>query len=283
MTFSTGLLIEAQAPAHHTASIGLVCGANRGVGDHLGSIGSLPIEAMGLANAMGPFKDQNGSSTCVGHGLGRGADTRMRVQGIIQEYPSVRAIYTLSNELLRAKKTTKLEDTGTYARVAMQGCADFGVPFEKDWPLWKEDGSGVYDVTQEVPPDVLQRASAWKLKEQFTVYETGQARIDRCCDALAKNFPLPCASTVDDVFGNHTGLDVLPAPIATATDGHMLCIVGYRTNITHGKREFLISNSWLDWGFNLTSSIRGVAWVSEEWVLALHEIYSFTMTHGVAA
>jgi hypothetical protein len=279
---SKGLIFEDDAPIHHAALISGSAGKNRPLSDLIGGISSLPNEAMGLAEAMGPFRDQGQSASCVGHGITRGADTRLRFIGAPGPYGSPRAVYTLSNELLRINKHDRLRDEGTYARTAMQVCADFGVPPEDAWPLWKEDGSGIYDVTQEVPPDVQQRASAWKLKEQFTVYESGQARIERCCDALAKGFPLPCAATVDGVFESHAGQDVIPAPEPGATDGHMLCLVGYRTNAS-GRKEFILSNSWLDWGFDLSPTIRGVAWVDEAWVIALREIYGFTLTHGRAS
>jgi hypothetical protein len=102
------------------------------------------------------------------------------------------------------------------------------------------------------------------------------------CDAIVKGFPLPVAAIIDDVFEQHSGFDAIPAPDPKAQEGHAICILAYRTNAL-GKREFLLSNSWAGWGFDLTPEIHGVAWASEAWALALREIYGFTLTHGVSS
>lgn len=253
----------------------VLCGVNRDVGELFGAPTSLPSEAMALVNALPALKNQGESNSCVAHGIANGAETRLKAIGLSPPPSAVRQIYTQSNELLRRTKNEKLRDDGTYARTAMKACADFGVAHSTDWPLYDASGH-LQDVTKEVPPGVLQHASAWKLREQFSVYATGQARLNAVCGALVNLNPLPCAGQVDTVFEAYNGSGVIPAPDpAKLAGGHMTCIVAYRTNVA-GKREFMIVNSWSDWGLQSGHSL---AWVSEEWVLALQEIYGLALTH----
>lgn len=254
----------------------LLCGGmNLDAGEHFGAPVGLPKTSLDMMNALPPVKDQGSTSTCVAHGIANGAETRLAIQGIKVPPSAVRQIYTLSNELLKRSIAEKLKDEGTYPRVAMKACADFGVGEEKDWPLYNAGGH-VNDVTQEVPLDVLQRASSWKLKEQFTVYQTGRERLATVAACLSNHQPMPCAGLVDQVFMDYNGVGVLPAsdPRRIA-GGHMVCLIGYRTNAA-GHYEFLIVNSWKGWGF----ADRSLAWVSEAWILGLQEIFRFTLTHG---
>ncbi len=250
-------------------------GVNPGIDMHFGgSLSAYPGEALALANALPALKTQGGTNSCVGHGIDVGAEARCRVQGINVPPGSPLGIYNLTCMLQRKNANEPLRDEGSYARIAMKACADFGVPQEIDWPLWNPDGSQ-RSATTELPPHILQRASAWKLKEQFTVYQTGQARIDACCKALAQKFPLPTAGMVDEPFMNYNGSGVLTRPDPQLeVGGHMTCIIGYRTN-SAGKKEFLIVNSWVRWGMP-----GSLAWVDEEWVKTQWEIYAFTITKG---
>ena len=62
----------------------------------------------------------------------------------------------------------------------------------------------------------------------------------------------------------------------------MVAIVGYRTEAQTAKRQYLIANSWGDWGLTFQGR-PSMAWVSEEWVLAQEEIYQMRVTRGRSA
>jgi len=272
----------AEEPEQHD---GLCGGPNRDarIGLDVGGAGALPKRGAGLVHALPPFKDQGNSLTCCAHGWATGAETTLAFKGIKVAPSSTRAMYTLSNELLRKNKNDRLSDEGTYLRVLGQATADFGVPPESAWPLLAADGS-INDVRKEVPPDVLARASSWKLKEQLTVYEKRDARIRTVCTALAAGQALPCAGRVDSVFENYNGEGVIPAPNPTDDlGGHCVCIIDFET-LADGSLEFLIVNSWKDWGFSLkilSGEMRySLARVSAAWVMAQQEIYRLDISHG---
>lgn len=261
----------------------LVCGgANLDAGKHLVGLvpPTLPKEALALADALSPFASQGGSSACVAFGIANGAEARLRVLNPNAVIPSSarRQIYTTSNEIARATKNSPVSLDGTYPRVAMKVCADIGVAPDSEWPF-RNSAGGINPLNKEVPPDVFQRASAWKLKQQFTVYATGLTRIRTVATGLVNRQPFPCAGRIDTRFMNHTGRDVLPAPDPRQDrGGHMTCIIGFRT-AANGRLEFLIVNSWDAWGFGPEIGFKGrsLAWVSESWVMALQEIYGFTL------
>jgi hypothetical protein len=257
-----------------------LCGVSRKVTDLVAVTTDLPLEAMKLATFRPPvFKDQDGTSTCVAHGIANSAETRLRSLGVNVEPSSVRALYTLTNELLRTNKSDALADDGTYPRVAMKVAAEYGVPLEQDWPLWKPDQRSVNSVTEEVPPDIIMRASSWKLTEQFAITDTNPAaKITSVASAIAAGYPLPIAGDVDEAFLNYSGSGVVGATDQRyIVGGHMTCLLCYRTNPTTKKKEFLLLNSWLNWGMP-----GGLAWVSEEFVLSMLEVYAFTLTHARA-
>lgn len=255
-----------------------ICGARRFANEHFGAPRNLPTESIALANAH-VFHDQGPTETCVGHGLTAGAHARIAVAmpTISFPYGSPRAVFTLSNMLLRKSSSDTVSVDGTFPRTAFQASADFGVPAESEWPLWV-DGK-VQDPAVEVPPDVLQRASGWKLKEQFTFSQTGNSRSDAVAAALAQNYPVPCAGSIDQAFEDYDGIGVITAPDPKKiVGGHMTCILGYRTVTLPGgatKREWLVANSWLNWGV-----LGGMYWADEAWLIALDELYAFTLTVG---
>lgn len=241
-------------------------GAVSSMGPLIGAPRNLPSEAMEIAGHLAPYRDQKESSSCVGHAVCRVADARLRVQGKNPPYGSPLAAYTVGRILGRARPSEKLTDEGSYPRLVMQGIREYGVPSEATWPL------DMKNVNTDVPPDVLQRASAWKIADYYRVYAEGDSRGDAVCAALAQKYPLLACASVDDVFMDHKGPSVLEPPNPkTIVGGHALAIVGYRT--VDGQRQFLIANSWSDWG--MTGSL---AWVNEAWVRACSDVYAFTAT-----
>lgn len=267
-----------------------ICGGpNRDAAEQLAGVVSVPDEALALLQYLPAFKDQGslgdprGSSlTCAAHGIANGAETRLRALGFEVPPSAIRQIYTLSNQLLRSYRGERLQDVGTYPRVAMKACAEWGVAPDSAWPFRDPVTGAINDVTKDVPPDVLQKASAWKLKEQTTIYATGAERVRLVCAALAPKAgmpgePIPCAGPVDRVFMSYGGHGVLPAPDPNDDlGGHMVCIICFRTN-AQKKREFLIRNSWPGWGFTMQNQ-ESLGWCSEEWLMAQRDVFSLSVT-----
>lgn len=269
----------AEADGEHDALCG---GPNRDASESL-LVGATPLpdETLQLIPALPLFKSQDLTSTCVPTGITNAAETSLRARGhAVVEPSSVRQLYALSNQLLLAKPDDPLRDDGTYARVAMKAAADWGVAKDRDWPFRDPKTGKQNSVTEKVPPDILQRASSWKLDEQLTIYATGPDRIQTVCAALVNLEPIPTAGVVDQTFMDYNGRGVLPAPDDRRAVGrHMVCIVAYRTNKATKKREFLIRNSWRQWGLILQQQ-PSLAWVSEEWVLAQEEMYRMRVSRG---
>lgn len=252
-------------------------GKLRGANEHFGAPRNLSSEALDVANALGPFHDQEETNSCTGHGLTCAADARLRVQGVKAPYGSPLAAYTGGCTLAKKTKDEKLVDDGAYPRLVMRWAAESGVPAETEWPLKKD---GKYQTKIELPPDVMQRASAWKLVETYRVYAKGQSLIDAVCAALAQKHPLIAATDTDDVFEQYKGggpENAIPAPDKGKIRGaHMIAIVAYKT-LSNGKRVFMIANSWAKWG-----NPGSLAWVTEEWLMACVDLYAFSLTHGPA-
>lgn len=249
--------------------------------DLLANAAPLPTEALQLLRALPDFKSQDLTNTCVSHAIANAAETRLRALGnSIVEPSSVRQLYTLSNQLLLAKPDDPLLDEGTYVRTCLKAAAEWGVARDRDWPFRDSKTGKQNSVTEKVPPDVLQRASSWKLDEQLTIYTKGEEKIRTVCAAIANLEPIVTAGVVDKTFLNYSGRGVLPAPNDLQVVGrHAVCLIGYRTSSTTKKKEFLLRNSWRQWGLILHSQ-PSLAWVTEEWILAQEEMYRIRVSRG---
>ena len=255
-------------------------GRNRDGAQDLAGAAPPPQESLTLVHSLPPFKDQGNEPLCVTHGLLNGAETRLRALGVAVPAGSVRAPYALSLALLRTFRGEPLVNLGTYPRVAFQCAKDWGVPPDSVWPFRDPRSGDVLDPIEEVPPHVLQAASAWKIEEQLTIYAEGDERVRVVATAVANLEPVPCAGRVDQAFVDYQGRGVLGAPDPSRDrGGHMVCIIGYRTNPRTKRLEFLIRNSWSAWGFVLQSQ-PALAWVSEEWVKAQADLFRIRVTKG---
>lgn len=266
MSYSRGLLVEDGAVSER---IDCDFGEPKPAAALFGAVTSLPGEAMDLAQNLVTFRDQLSSSSCTGHAICRAADARLRVQGKIVPYGSPLAAYTVGRTLSLKTPGEKLEDFGAYTRLVMEGVRQWGVAPESEWSLTSET------INAKLPPDVLQRASAWKIEDYFRIYATGSSRVDAFCKALADRYPLVVETYTDDAFNAYRGKGVIPAPTAKVAP-HAVCVLGYRT--VDGKRQFLIGNSWGGWGLS-----NSLGWASEEWVMATIGAYALTFTLGPAS
>ena len=269
-----------ETPGQHDEIVG---GPNRDASnDLLAGATPIPSEFLRLVPALPAFKDQDLSSTCVPHAVVNVAEASLKaISGKAVDPSSIFELYGTANALIEPPGAP-LQDVGTYARVVMHVAKEWGVARDRDWPF-RNPKTGRVDLpraTTRVPPDVLQRASSWKLDEQLTIYATGPDRLRTIDAALASLSGVPAAGVVDGAFLGYQGRGVLGAPnLDDARGRHMVAIIGYRTNKTTKKREYLIRNSWRSWGLVFQGQ-PSMAWVSEEWVHAQEELYRLRVSRG---
>ena len=260
----------------------LVGGPNADASDLLAGAAPTPSEFCLLASSLPAFKDQDITNTCVIHTICNVAEGTLKATSTRTVDPSsIPQLYATANALIEAPNAP-LKDDGTYARVAMQAAKEWGVARDADWPFRDPRTGKIIAgiVTTRVPPDILQRASSWKLEEQRSIYAHGPDRLRTVETIIAGLGGVPTAFVVDSVFQYYDGRGVLGAPKAGDVRGrHMVAIVGYRTNARSLKREYLIANSWRAWGL-VFQGRPSMAWVNEEWVLAQEEMYQMRVTHG---
>ena len=207
----------------------------------------LPAESLGLRAFVRRVTRQVGSS-CVGMAIARAIDCRLRRLRFRGPEPSGMAIYAGALQALGEKP---YRDEGSRARDAMAFVKEIGVPREEIWP--SDDRSLV---ARELPWHVHQDASRFLLFRWWRISTVGRARSDSIAKALAEEIPVVFGLDLDEKFhayrsGTIEHLD------DTRGGGHMLCILGYRTE-ADGSRVFLVINSWgEEWGEN------GYCWIHE--------------------
>lgn len=208
----------------------------------LGAPRNLPPEAS-LEQHLRGIRDQGQTSSCVGHAIGTAADTRLRKLGFMNTPdPSRVAIYTFARAMGRSSGSKKLVDDGSQPRLAMKGIREWGTPSEKDWPI---DQATIND---ELPWDVMQKASAFRISQWHRIDSLGHGRVEDICNAIAQGYPVVFGVDVDDNFMNYSGKGAVAAPDpSNSYGGHMMCLVGYTTE--NSERIFRGVNSWgTGWG-----------------------------------
>ena len=250
--------------------------------DFLAGAAPTPDEFVRLVPSLPPFRDQEDANVCVPTAVLNVAEATLKATtGMTIEPGSVGQPYAIANALTQ-DAGSQLGDFGSFPRVVMQVVKEWGVAPDRIWPF--RDPRTRHIVRENLitrpPPDVLQNASSWKLDEQLTIYATGADRL-RTIDATIAGFGgVPTAGIVDGAFMSYRGRGVLGPPDPQDDRGrHMVAIVGYRTNKITRKREYLIRNSWSEWGLILMKQ-PSLAWVSEEWVLAQEELFRLRISRG---
>jgi hypothetical protein len=211
---------------------------------------SLPSEALGLRDFIRRVKDQASSSSCVGQAISSAIDTRIRRLKIAWPEPSSVAPYIMARRIA-TPKGTKLADDGCFPRDAMKAVREVGLPSEEAVPF---DLSKMND---DLTWADFQDASKLIVFQWFRIYAQGASRADEVANALSQGIPVVCGIDLDAGFFRYNG-GVIEAWGPERKGGHMVTIVGYRTN-AHGFREFLVLNSWGErWG------IGGFFWLHED-------------------
>lgn len=235
--FGTGWLADSPDPRDFRASA------------RFGAPANLPREALALADHVRRVRDQGPTSACVGFAITSGVDVRLRKLGIVWPEPSPVSVYTPARRAV-TPKGAKLDDGGSFPRVAMKMIRDLGIASEQAVPF------NPATINDELKWGAYQDASKLLVFQWFRVYEYGASRSDAVANALAKGYPVVLGATIDPAFFQSKG-ETIMAWGPEKRGGHMLCVVGYRTR-ADGTREFLILNSWgTGWG------ARGFVWLHE--------------------
>jgi hypothetical protein len=182
-------------------------------------------------------RDQEETSACVGFGLTGAAYARLRSLGYDCGYFSPLASYSIGRQLEGIYKGKLLPDDGSYPSLVMSGGKRFGLVAESVWPFDRDHSSRVH---QEVPFDVLQKASQFRLANFARIDAKGDARVEACKRAIASMHPVPLGMRVGSKFLNYApGRD----PVGVEFDdlgGHMTFLCGYEDD----GNVFIGCNSW---------------------------------------
>lgn len=230
----------------------------------LGAPTFLPAEFYGLVGFILGAMDQGSSSACVGFAIVAAVMIRLRAIGAYLEQASPMAAYAWARMMAKVSKDEPLTDDGSIPRLAMQSIRENGLPAESVWPF---DYAKIND---ELPWNVQQASSVARIDRFFRLDSDGIGLVHDIMNACAQYYPVVFGTFVDTGFmriGPATSLEEAPVVEKMNTSdprggGHMLCIVGYRTN-KDGKIEFLILNSWgASFGYG------GLVWMHEDVILS---------------
>lgn len=252
---------------------------------HLGASLGAPKEAS-LAGFVQHVKDQYGSSECTGFAFGMAAHVRLLklcqdVGGDPTKIPwvSTQAIYTSGRALDLPSTSDTLSDDGAAPSQVVRGMATQGIPADSVWPpggfeaAYNDPADPEHDFLNAVPDlKELQAASTFVLQGYFRIDEGTTQTVEDVKQALAAGYPVCVGVNVDQAFEDQGGKTPVgpcgPHPLG----GHMLCVVGYKTD-AKGNVAFRVVNSWgpawADGGF---------FWATAAWLMSASDVYAITVT-----
>lgn len=129
--------------------------------------------------------------------------------------------------------------------------------------MWKTDPKRVFDT-----PSILayKQANDNTLSTFRKIYSSDDDRLYDIEAAIRGDLPVVWGTAVSQKFAEYRGDDIVFNPPSKAdTIGlHATVIVGVRNN--GGKKEFMLLNSWGNWGKTVNGK-PGFAWVSSDYIL----------------
>lgn len=184
-------------------------------------------------------RDQLASNTCVAHGFAHAIAIRENLMGLAYEPLSVLSMHATSCAYHGGKHSG-----GTYPRTMMKGLAQVGAPPESVWPF------DLSNLNKHPPPQAYLRGDARRGGTYQRITETGNARIEALCGAVADGLPVAIGTLVDRGIVPLKGSRLLSRPVSAekAIGGHLMCVIGYRD---HGARFEVLNSygrSWRDDG-----------------------------------
>lgn len=219
------------------------------------------------------IRDQAETSACVGFALSGAIYARLHFLGFGTPLFSPLVVYAIARQLEGIYKNRPLPDDGSHPFLAMRGLSTRGIAYEKDWPFDRDHSSRVF---QEVPFDIFQKASQFRVDSFSRIDAKGDVRVDICKRALASGHPIPLGMMVGDEFQAYTKGR---GPVGVETEdvgGHMTFLTGYEDD----GDVFIGCNSWSqDYGDEGFYRIHRSKLEDE----SSSDIYDFTITDQKAA
>ncbi len=228
--------------------------------------------------------DQRQTSSCTGHAFGRASQLRLlrlaQDAGVALSVPkpSVTFIYQCGVAAGNPSPNDPLVDQGASPSLVMRGMAVQGVPPDSACPAGGFDAAYDADslahefVTDEPDMEALAEASTFVLQGWYRIDEGTDQTVQDVAQALAAGYPVVVGVEVDQAFEDQDGTKVCPPCGPASLGGHMLCIVGYRTN-ARGELEFRVCNSWgPGWADH------GLFWASAAWLKSGTDLFAITVT-----
>lgn len=246
----------------------------------LGARAGLPTSAMGLRAFIDWIRDQGMTETCVGQATARAIHLRACQQlqdhaelpnDRMPAFPSALAIYQLA---VQAEGEEHFGDNGADPAKAMDALAVKGIPREDTYPFPELDELGnpkdKEAVTRNVPLDVLESASDYKLGDYFLIDSDPEHSPDDVRHALAQGFPVTIAVDVDRAFNDYDGRGVLGPPTGKTYGGHDIILFGYEGDWFWGINSW--GAGWGDHGL-FRISAAAVAAASDKFVIEVVPIW----------
>lgn len=228
-------------------------------------------------NLLGKYfspRDQKLSSACVGFALAGAIYVRLHFLGFGVPLFSPLAIYAVARQREGIFKNKPLPDDGSYPFLAAAGITYNGIVYEKDWPFDQDYESRVL---QEVPIDIFQKASQFRVGGIHRITQTGDALVETCMRALASAHPVPLGMRVGQAFSDYTrGRGPVDVESGPDTGGHETFLIGYEDN----GDTFLTANSW-----GRDQGDEGVVRITRDKLThpSTSDLYDFTITDQKAA
>lgn len=209
-------------------------------------------ESLFLVDHLRTIHNQKKKNSCTGEAFRTAIDTRLRAIGVKMEEPSSDGIYTIGRAMARKDASIALSDDGAFPRSVAKGLKEYGVPGVSAWPIGDET-----NINNEPTQEMLTAASAGKISAWSRVDTKGEGRAADVDHALSQKYPVALGIQVDRGFEDYDGKRDITLPEGENFGGHMLCLLGFKTN-PDGSKSYLGVNSWgTGWG------LKGMFWMHE--------------------
>jgi hypothetical protein len=220
-------------------------------------------------------KDQDGTSSCTGHGTSTAISTAFRKSGTPLPFePSEKGIYDLARCIDRMPKPDgrlpPLTDDGAMPNQVMRGIGEWGIRPRNHQALdGRNSDCEPSTINREPTFAELETDAVTILLGCYAIRSTGSQRVSEIKQALSNGLPVCVGAFVDTAFMRW---DPKSGPIGAPNwgdpdgGGHWLCALGHSSTYT-GKTAFIVRNSWgTGWGSS------GDCEVSEDFIANLYDI-----------
>ena len=213
---------------------------------------------------MFPMKNQNGSSSCVGHAISKAG-------GVLEYYESGK-YRDFSARFIYAQRSNK-PGRGMIMREGMMIGVKQGFALESLLPSYGKNEKEM-NITEDILTDVRQTALVWKADKFFYIDNT----FDNIAALLAKKLPV-----IIGVAGTNEGWKDRKGWVRPPRPGervwyHAMVVVpenkkGKNFGLIHGRKTLIVDNSW---GLKHSACYKGQVFFTEEYLPWMKWNFYFT-------